>query len=264
MESLPHTGMGCARRPRATERRSSHGSARCLAGTARPTAAETLPCSRRPGPAWSRSARPLTGFAGRQIRAARTAASDDAGWFVLVKDLQQLGTAVGLKRPPRIAGKTDRIGRPRPPADLDHDVRNVRSPGDLPTPTARTGTRTHAPAQVRTDLPAHQCETTTTHTAPGEPGQDDPWCRPAGRAAPPSPAWRHAGSPEIRSQSMTQPGRRRAQVPAVRRVSIRSSGDSEPRQRIDLRDAGRTSQRSLMPAVHRCRRLAQDRPCDRF
>ena len=76
----------------------------------------------------------------------------------------------------------------------------------------RTGTRTHVPAQVRTDLPAHRCEATTTHTAPGE----RPRRGPAGRAAPPSPARRHAGSPETRSQSVTQPGRRRAHVAAVR------------------------------------------------
>ena len=75
----------------------------------------------------------------------------------------------------------------------------------------RTGTRTHMPAQVRTDLPAHRCEATTTHTAPGE----RPRRGPAGRAAPPSPARRHAGSPETRSQSATQPGRRRAHVAAA-------------------------------------------------
>jgi hypothetical protein len=111
---------------------------------------------------------------------------------------------------PRVAGKTDRIGRPRPPADLDHDLRNVRPPGDLPAPTARTGTRTHGPAQVRTDLPAHRCEATTTHTAPAETTPAQPG-RPSGT---PSPARRHAGSPETRSQSMTQPGRRRAHVAA--------------------------------------------------
>jgi len=64
---------------------------------------------------------------------------------------------------------------------------------------SRTGTRTHVPAQVRTDLPAHQCETATTHATPGEPGRT-------------TPARRHAGSPQIGSQSVTQPGRRRAQV----------------------------------------------------
>ena len=163
---------------------------RALPGRPRP---KTLPCSRRPGPAWSRPARPLTGFAGRQIRAAGTTAPDDAGWLVLVKDLQQLGTAVGLKRAPRIVGKADRIGRPRPPADLDHDLRNVRPPGDLPAPTARIGTRTHVPAQVRTDLPAHQCEPTTTHTVPGETSETTP-ARPRPRRAAPrepgaAPRW---------------------------------------------------------------------------
>jgi hypothetical protein len=150
---------------------------RALPGRPRP---KTLPRSRRPGPAWSRSARPLTGFAGRQTRAARTAAPDNAGRLVLVKDLHWLGTAVGLKRAPRIAGKADRIGRPRPPADLDPALRNVRSPGDLPAPAARIGTRTHMPTPPRTNMPAHQCETTTPHTAPGGPSETTP----AGRAAP--------------------------------------------------------------------------------
>ena len=96
---------------------------------------------------------------------------------------------------PRITGKTDRIGRPRPPADLDHDLRNVRPPGDLPAPTARTGTRTHVPAQVRTDLPAHRCET-TTHTAPGEPTPPRPG-RPSGTPEPGAPP-RGAGARRYR------------------------------------------------------------------
>ena len=94
---------------------------------------------------------------------------DDAGWLVLAKDLEQLGTAAGLARVPRVVGKTERISRPSPPADLDHDLRNFPSPGDLPALIARTRTRAHVPAQVRADLPAHRSETTTTHAATGEP-----------------------------------------------------------------------------------------------
>jgi hypothetical protein len=118
----------------------------------------------------------------------------------------------------RVAGKTERIGRPRPLADLDHDLRNVRPPGNLPAPPARTGTRAHVPAQVRTDLPAHQCETTATHAAPGEPGETtSARPRPAERR-PPTRRGTTGARPEIRSQSVTQPGRRRAQVAAVRRA----------------------------------------------
>jgi hypothetical protein len=215
MESLPHTGMGCAddRWPPNTDPATAVPADRQALPARRPRP-KTLPCSRRRGPAWLPSARPLAGFAGRQIRAATTATPDDAGWLVLVKDLEQLGTAIGLERVARVAGKTERIGRPRPLADLDHDLRNVRSPGDLPAPPARTATRAHVPAQVRTDLPAHQCETTATHAAPGEPGETT--------SARPRPAERRPGTrrgttrarPEIRSQSVTQPGRRRAQVAA--------------------------------------------------
>src|SRR5262249_56175664 len=115
------------------------------------------------------------------------------------KDPQQLGTAVGLKRGPRPAGETGRVGRPRPPAAVAHHPPRRPPLGDLPAPAARTGTRTNVLAQVRTDLPAHQCETATTHATPGEPGRT-------------TPARRHAGSPQIGSQSVTQPGRRRAQV----------------------------------------------------
>jgi hypothetical protein len=39
-------------------------------------------------PTWSPSARPPSHFVGRQVRAAGTAAPDDAGWVVLVEDLQ--------------------------------------------------------------------------------------------------------------------------------------------------------------------------------
>jgi hypothetical protein len=39
-------------------------------------------------PTCSRSGRPLTDFVGRRIRAAGRAAADDAGWVVLVEDLQ--------------------------------------------------------------------------------------------------------------------------------------------------------------------------------
>jgi hypothetical protein len=154
MESLPHTGMGCAddRWPPNTDPATAVPADRQALPARRPRP-KTLPCSRRRGPAWLPSARPLAGFAGRQIRAATTATPDDAGWLVLVEDLEQLGTAIGLERVARVAGKTERIGRPRPLADLDHDLRNVRSPGDLPAPPARTGTRAHVPAQVRTDLP---------------------------------------------------------------------------------------------------------------
>jgi hypothetical protein len=129
---------------------SVHGTTRdgdCLRGRVS-TSSPTWPrCSRRRSSAWSRSARPLAVFVGRQIRAAGRAASDDAGWLVLIKDLEYLGTAIGLERVPRVVGKTERIGRPRPPADLDHDLRNFRSPGDLPAPTARIGTLAHVPAR---------------------------------------------------------------------------------------------------------------------
>jgi hypothetical protein len=77
-----------------------------------PAAVEIASLLPAPGPAWSRPARSLTGFAGRQIRAAGRAAPDEAGWLVLAKDLEQLGTAVGLERVPHVVGKPERISRP--------------------------------------------------------------------------------------------------------------------------------------------------------
>lgn len=103
---------------------------------------------------------------GRQIRAAGRAASDDAGWVVVVQDLQNLSTSVGLECVSRVVGQTERIARPSRPTDLDHDLRNLRTAGDLPEPTARVDTRTHMCAQVRSDLPSHRPETTKTRPTP--------------------------------------------------------------------------------------------------
>ena len=185
-----------------------------------------------------------------------------------VKDPQQLGTAVGLKRAPRIVGKTERIGRPRPAADLDHDLRNVRPPGDLPAPAARTGTGAHVPAQVRTDLPAHQCETTTTHAAPGEPGRTTP-ARPwPSRAAPRAPGAAPRGLAPDRITFSDSPGRRRAQVAVLAQRGGRDLGNAGPADVGDLR--GRTSDRGCgygpqhRPGQDPAReRVEQFRPVDR-
>ena len=92
---------------------------------------------------------------GSQIRAAGGVASDDAGWVVMVQDLQYLGTSVGLEGMSRVFGQTAGIARPSRSADIDHNVRNLRTPADLPEPTARVDTPTHMRPEVRSDLPAH-------------------------------------------------------------------------------------------------------------
>ena len=92
---------------------------------------------------------------GSHIRAAGRAASDDAGWVVVVQDLQYLGTSVGLKGMSRVFGQAERIARPSRSADLYHNVPNLGTPGDLPEPTARVDTPTHMRPEVRSDLPAH-------------------------------------------------------------------------------------------------------------
>lgn len=43
---------------------------------------------------------------------------------------------------------------------------NLRASGDLPEPTARGDTRTHVPAEARSDLQPHQRETTKTRATP--------------------------------------------------------------------------------------------------
>ena len=84
----------------------------------------------------------------------------------MVQDLQYLSTSVGLECVSRVFGQTERIARPSRPTDLDHELRNLRTAGDLPEPTARVDTCTHMCAQVRPDLPGHRPETTNTRPTP--------------------------------------------------------------------------------------------------
>jgi hypothetical protein len=75
---------------------------------------------------------------------------------------------------PRVFGETKRIARTSRPAGLDHDLSNLRTPGDLPEPTPRVATCAHVPAEVRADLPAHLSKSaneflTDLHAAGGVP-----------------------------------------------------------------------------------------------
>jgi len=73
----------------------------------------------------------------------------------VVQDLQYLSTSVGLEGMSRVFGQAERITRPSRSADLDHNLRNLRTPGDLPEPTAHVDTPTHMRPEVRSDLPTH-------------------------------------------------------------------------------------------------------------
>ena len=65
-------------------------------------------------------------------RTTRSAASDDAGRIVLVEDLEQLGSSVGLERLTCVFRQTQRVTRPGCRADLDQHMRNLVTAGDLP------------------------------------------------------------------------------------------------------------------------------------
>jgi len=75
---------------------------------------------------------PNAHFLPMETRAARGTAPDNAWRIVLVEDLEQLGSSVGLERPTCVFRQTQRVTRPGCRADLDQHMRNLVTAGDLP------------------------------------------------------------------------------------------------------------------------------------
>jgi hypothetical protein len=153
---------------------------------------KTLHCSRRRGPAWSPSARPLAGFASWRIRAAATAAPDDAGGW---SSSRSLSSSV---RPS--VSSAWRVSPGRLTGSADHAL-SLISITTCATSAPREISQRHprAPVPARTCLPrfALICRPSMRDygnaRGAGRAGRDDLSAAPAGRAAPRNPARRHAG-----------------------------------------------------------------------
>jgi hypothetical protein len=205
--------MGCARRPTAIERRSSHRSARWPAST--------CPAGRGRKRFLAPGAQALRGH-GRLGHLPASLADrheqPEQPHRITLGGSSWSRTFTGSARPSVSSARRVSPGRPTGSADHALPLISIQ-------PCATSVPRVISQRQPRASAPARTCRprlalicqpisarlrhrTLRRAGRARRPQRAEP--RPARRHG--SPARRHTGSPQVRSQSVTQPGRRRAQV----------------------------------------------------